>query len=101
MSFGNTSSESNLVTKVDPNVLHSEHTRDDKRILSPLYFGLQGNESPFKAMHLAHLCSSFLIPLKYTHAKKKKATLSVVKGSFDLHSNLGVTYWPTLFGRRP
>ena len=44
-------------------------TRDDQKVLGPLYFGLPGKENltitfqyhPGKTMHLAHLCSSFLI----------------------------------------
>ena len=38
---------------------------------------------------------------KYTHAKKKKATPNFLLGSFDLHSNLLVTYRPILCGWRP
>ena len=38
---------------------------------------------------------------KYTHAKKKVATLSNVWGLFNLHSNSWVTYRHTLCGWRP
>ena len=46
--------------------------------------------------YILHLYSN------YTHAEKKKATPSFfVYGSFYLHSNSGVTYKPSLCGRRP
>ena len=43
----------------------------------------------------------WVLKRNYTHAKKTKATLSFVLGSFNLHSNSGVTYSPTHCGWRP